>query len=238
MTMDDLKRQRIWFCWRYETRKGNQTKVPYSAYGTATGTSANFAHSWVAFDEAVKGAEEHSYDGVGFKVPEDCFFLDIDHKDITDPYVQMMLERFGSYAEYSVSGGGIHIYGRCDVTRIPTITDKKGKLKLDGAFYQKNPNNGTELYMGGITNRFAVYTGNVIRDEPLKDCTEALLVTLDKNMRRDRPESRSARILLTGTSKTRRTGCAGSWMKKLPDMCVRSSGYVYRDMVCHRLPTR
>ena len=185
MTMDDLKQRKIWFCWRYETRKGNKTKVPYSAHGTATGTSDNFAHSWVTYNETVKGAEEHGYDGVGFKIPEECFFLDIDHKDVDDPYVQMMLERFGSYAEYSVSGGGIHIYGLCDISRIPAHMDEKtGKLKLDGAFYQKNPHNDTELYMGGITNRFAVYTGNVIRDEPLKECTDALLITLDKNMRR------------------------------------------------------
>lgn len=40
------------------------------------------------------------------------------------------------------------------------------------------------MYCGGITNRFAVFTGNVIRDVPLKECTDALLVTLDKNMRR------------------------------------------------------
>lgn len=183
MTMDELKLRRIWIVWRFETRKGNETKVPYSAHGTPTGTNAEYAHSWVTYDEAVKAMREKGYDGVGFIIPDDCFFLDIDDKPPDDPYVQMMLERFGSYAEFSVSGNGIHIYGLCDIGRIPTYIDEKtGKRKLDKAYYQKNPHNETELYMGCITNRFAVYTGNVIRDEPLKDCTDALLVTLDKNI--------------------------------------------------------
>ncbi len=182
--MDTLKKQSLWFCWNYETRKGKRTKVPISAHGTPTGTSQPYAHTWVTYDEAEKAAREHGYSGVGFKIPDDCFFLDIDHMDQTDPYVQTLLERFNSYAERSVSGSGIHIYGRCDVHRVPTYIDKDEKLRLDRAFYQKNPHNNTELYMGGITNRFAAYTGDVIRDEPLKDCTDALLVTLDKNMRR------------------------------------------------------
>lgn len=184
MHMDELKAQKIWFCWNYETRNGKRTKVPVSAYGTSTGTNAPYAHTWVTYDEAVKAAKEHGDDGVGFKIPEGYFFLDIDHKDLLDPLVQTLLERFDSYTEYSVSGGGVHIYGKCDISRIPTYMDEKGKLRLDKAFYQKNPNNKTELYCGGITNRFAVFTDNVIRDVPLKECTDALLTTLDKNMRR------------------------------------------------------
>lgn len=184
MHMDELKAQKIWFCWNYETRNGKRTKVPVSAYGTSTGTNAPYAHTWVTYEEAVKAAKEHGDDGVGFKIPEGYFFLDIDHKDLLDPLVQTLLERFDSYTEYSVSGGGVHIYGKCDISRIPTYMDEKGKLRLDKAFYQKNPNNKTELYCGGITNRFAVFTGNVIRDVPLKECTDALLTTLDKNMRR------------------------------------------------------
>ena len=188
MHMDELKVQKIWFCWNYETRKDKKTKVPKSAYGTATGTSAEYAHSWVTYDEAAAAAKEHGYNGVGFKIPEGYFFLDIDHKDVSDPYVQLLLERFDSYTERSVSGGGIHIYGKCDSSRLPTYTDKDGKLRLDKAYYTKNPNNDTELYSGALTNRFAVYTGDVIRDVPLRDCTDALLLTLDKDMRRKQKE--------------------------------------------------
>lgn len=188
MHMDELKTQKIWFCWNYETRKGKKTKVPVSAYGTATGTNAAYEHTWVTYGEAAAAAQEHGNSGVGFKIPDGYFFLDIDHKDVTDPYVQLLLGRFDSYMERSVSGGGIHIYGKCDASRIPTYTDKDGKLRLDKAYYTKNPNNDTELYSGALTNRFAVYTGDVIRDVPLQDCTDALLVTLDKNMRRKQKE--------------------------------------------------
>lgn len=182
MHMDELKSQKVWLCWNYETRKGKRTKVPISASGTATGTNSEYAHTWVTYDEAIKAADKHGYNGVGFTIPQGYFFLDIDHKELTDPFVQLMLERFNSYAEYSVSGGGIHIYGKCDIDRVPTYLDKDGKLRLDKAFYMKNPHNSTELYCGGITNRFAVYTGNVIHNVPLKECTDALLVTLDKDM--------------------------------------------------------
>lgn len=184
MYIDELKSQKVWLCWNYETRKGKRTKVPISARGTVTGANSEYAHTWVTYDEAVKAAEERGYNGVGFKIPQGYFFLDIDHKELADPFVQLMLERFNSYSEYSVSGGGIHIYGKCNIDRLPTYLDKDGKSRLDKAFYMKNPHNSTELYCGGITNRFAVYTGNVIRNVPLKECTDALLVTLDKDMRR------------------------------------------------------
>lgn len=184
MHMDELKSQKVWPCWNYETRKGKRTKVPISASGTATGTNSEYAHTWVTYDEAIKAADKHGYNGVGFTIPQGYFFLDIDHKELTDPFVQLMLERFNSYAEYSVSGGGIHIYGKYDIDRVPTYLNKDGKLRLDKAFYMKNPHNSTELYCGGITNRFSVYTGNVIHNIPLKECTDALLVTLDKDMRR------------------------------------------------------
>lgn len=184
MHMDALMVQSIWFCWNYETRKGKKTKVPKSATGTATGTNAAYEHTWVTFDAAQKAAQERGYDGVGFRIPEDYFFLDIDHMNETDPFVRGILDRFDSYTERSVSGEGLHIYGRCDVSRIPTYTDKDGKMRLDKAYYTKNPKNNMELYSGALTNRFAVYTGNAIRDVPLKACTDALLETLDQNMRR------------------------------------------------------
>ncbi len=185
MHMDELKEKKIWFCWSFETRGGKRTKVPKSIYGTATGTNAEYAHTWASYDEAAAAVKKIGADGVGFKIPDGYFFLDVDHRDVSDPYVQLLLERFDSYAERSVSGGGIHIYGKCDVGRLPTYSDKDGKLRLDKAYYMKNPNNDTELYCGGITNRFAVFTGDVVRDAPLRDCTDALLVTLDKNMRRE-----------------------------------------------------
>ena len=53
-----------------------------------------------------------------------------------------------------------------------------------------------ELYIGGLTNPFASYTKNVIEDKPLRECTDAILTTLDKDMRRKpktKPYSETAR---------------------------------------------
>ena len=83
----------------------------------------------------------HGHTGVGFVIPEGCFFLDVDHRETDDPLVQKLLQRFGSYAERSFSGNGIHIYGHCDMSRLPV---RNGKL--DRCYYTKNPRNGLELY--------------------------------------------------------------------------------------------
>lgn len=177
--MKALEERKIWLDWNWSSRKGKRTKVPIAASGCTTGTSEEYRCTWVTKGEAEKAAADKGYSGIGFVLPEGFFFLDIDKREMDDPFVQMMLERFDSYAEISVSGSGIHIYGRCDMSRLPTYIDKSGKTRLNQEFYMKAPND-VELYFGGITNRFAVFTGNAIRDVPLCDCTEALLETLDK----------------------------------------------------------
>ena len=182
--MNELKEQKIWFLWQWKSSKnGKQTKVPISSKGTATGTSSEWSHTWVSYDEAANAKETQHAAGIGFKIPDGYFFLDADLYSLDDPFIKLILERFNSYTERSVSGGGLHIYGKCDISRLP-ITEEDGKLKLDRSYYTKNPNNNLELYIGNLTNRFAVYTEDVVVAEPLKNCTSAVLVTLDKNMRR------------------------------------------------------
>lgn len=193
--MQELKLQKIWMLWRWKIKEdGKRTKVPMSASGGPCGTDANWSSSWVIYDEAVKAKDRvPNAAGIGFKIPEGYYFIDIDDRELSDPLVQTMFSRHDSYAEYSVSGTGIHQYGKCDFTKIPTYIDKKGKLCLDRQYYQKNPNNKMELYIGGITNRFAVFTGNVIENKPLRECTAAILTTLDKDMRRKEKVKYSAK---------------------------------------------
>lgn len=183
--MKELKEMKIWFLWQWKSGKnGKPTKVPISANGTSTGTSMEWSHTWVTYNEAVSAVETQHAAGVGFKVPDGYFFLDADHYSLEDPFILLLLDRFNSYTERSVSGGGLHIYGKCDISKLPIIYDTDGKAKLDRTYYTKNPNNNLELYIGGLTNRFAVFTGDVVIEQPLKECTSAVLVTLDKNMRR------------------------------------------------------
>ena len=178
--MDTLKHMRQWICWNAQKKDGRTTKVPCAPGGGATGTNMKYAHTWVTFDEAMAAAQLHSHTGVGFVIPEGWFFLDVDHRDIADPLVQTLLNRFSTYAERSFSGDGFHIYGRCDLSRLPIVNGK-----LDNRYYTKNPQNGLELYIGGLTNRFAVFTGDAVQDGLIADCTDAILTTLEQDMRRD-----------------------------------------------------
>lgn len=182
----ELKERHIWLIWVWEFKEdGKKTKVPRSADNCgATGTDNKWSHSWVTYNEAIAAKEKFDAAGVGFVIPKGYFFLDIDHYALTDLFVQILLERFSSYAEHSVSGGGIHIYGKCDFEKLPTFKDKNGNRRLDKAYYMKNPKNHLELNIGGLTNRFAVFTSDVVLDESLKESTAAVLLTLERNMRK------------------------------------------------------
>lgn len=184
--MQELMDMKIWVLWEWRLEKGRRVKKPFAADGGPTGTDEKHKHTLVNYAEAVTAMEKFSdrAAGLGFVIPERYFFLDIDHRGKEDALVQIMLRRFDSYAEYSVSGNGVHIYGKCDLSQVPACRDNSGKLRLDRRFYMKNPHNGVELYIGGVTNRFAAFTGDTINDAPLRDCTQALLTTLDKDMRR------------------------------------------------------
>ena len=182
--MQELMDMKIWFLWRKELKGGRINKIPFSAKGGATGTNDKYKHTWVTYEEAAIAMKKQSAAGIGFVIPQGYFFLDIDDKPLIDPLVQTLLKRFNSYTERSVSGSGLHIYGKCDLNKLPAYKDKNGNLKLDKAYYMKNPNNHLELYVGGLTNRFAVFTGDAVVDEPLKESTNAVLLTLDKDMRK------------------------------------------------------
>ncbi len=111
-SMQELKQMRIWFHWRWEKDKNEKpTKNPFAANGGSTGTDDAHSNTWVTYDEAVAAADKFHAAGVGFKIPENYFFLDIDHRELSDPLVQTLLARFDSYSEHSVSGGR-HTYLR------------------------------------------------------------------------------------------------------------------------------
>jgi primase-polymerase (primpol)-like protein len=187
--MQELMNKKIWFCWNYKTKNGKNTKVPCSAKGDTTGTTKNHSCTWVTYEDALNAKEKEKFSGTGFVIPEGYFFLDIDNKEVHDPFVQNFLSRFNSYAEHSVSGTGIHIYGKCDISKLPASVDRTGKLRLDTKYYMKNSPLDLELYMGGVTNRFAAFTGNIIENKPLKECTTAVLTTLNREMLKNKPKS-------------------------------------------------
>ena len=185
MTIEELKQMKIWMLWKRKEAGGRIAKVPCNVQGKACGTSENYKKDWVTFADAQKALKKDTADGIGFKIPNGMFFLDIDHRDLQDPLVKDVLQTFESYSEYSVSGKGIHVYGVCDITQLPIYLDPRdNKRKLAREYYIHNADNGLELYIGDLTNRFAAFTGNTISELPLKDCTAAILDTLNKYMKR------------------------------------------------------
>ncbi len=168
--IEQLKQQKIWICWTVV----NGSKKPVSASGGPTSADAKkHGATYVTYEEACAARKSLGYPGVGFIIPEGYFFLDIDHRSSGDPLCQMLFERFDSYTEKSQSGEEFHIYGCCDPSRMP---------EDDSRFYKNNRKLGLELYIGGRTNRFACFTGDRINETDLKDCTQAVLVTLRHEM--------------------------------------------------------
>ena len=191
--MQELMKMEIWVLWRYAWVNGKKTKVPFAATGGPSGTDEKFRDTWVSYEEIRRAASSVKCDGIGFILPRGYFLLDIDHRNLDDPLMKTLLERFGNtYSEYSVSGQGVHVLGMEKPDLLPRRVDDKGKPRLSGEFYQKNPKDHIELYHGGFTGRFVTFTGNAINDVPLADCTEAVLTTLDRNMRRPVPASKAA----------------------------------------------
>ena len=181
--MKYIKEKRLWLLWQKKERNGKTAKVPFAANGIKSGTSEEHRPTWVTYPEAIEAAKRFKGAGVGFVIPQNLFFLDIDHLDQNDPVVKDILSRFNTYTERSVSGDGIHIYGLCDFSKIPTNSDGD-KVTLSKEYYSHHPTNGLELYIGQLTNRYAAFTGNAIKDVPVSDCTEAVLYVLNEYMRK------------------------------------------------------
>ena len=97
--MAPLKQLRIWCCWIWkQVENSKPSKKLISTTGGPSGTSANWSHTWVTYEEAVEAVETIHAAGVGFVIPEGYFFLDADHYSQEDPFIQMLRERFYSYA--------------------------------------------------------------------------------------------------------------------------------------------
>ena len=87
MTVDELKSKKLWFLWSAKPgRNGKVTKVPFAANGGATGTDDAHKGTWVSFDDAESARNQFQASGIGLKIPKGFFLLDIDHKDISDPF--------------------------------------------------------------------------------------------------------------------------------------------------------
>lgn len=174
ISLNYLKSKKIWVLFKLEyNKRGELTKVPYSYKNKKVGCTDDYKNDWCDFETIVKYKEKIGADGIGFVIIKGMFFIDIDHKNKDDPKVKYIMSLTNTYAEYSNSGKGIHIYGTCNFDKLP-IVFVNGKYQIDEKYYVKNSHNDIEIYVGGATSRFAVFTGKPINDVDLSDGTEAV----------------------------------------------------------------
>lgn len=126
---DELKALRQWVCWRNEERIDQHgaittTKVPINARSRSGAKASSTAPAtWSTFEKAVKSANERAHDGIGFVFTRDDPYVGIDldaNYDGAENAIDVV-EAFGSYAETSPSGTGIHIVGRA------TLPEERGR---------------------------------------------------------------------------------------------------------------
>src|SRR5215218_2875098 len=130
---EELRQRRQWVVWKLEERDGKPTKVPYIAGGSGKASSTD-SLTWRSFEEAVQALETGRYNGIGFVFSSGDPFAGVDLDDCRDPetgeleeWAAKIVEAFGSYAEVSQSGTGVHI-----IVKGKAPNKKRGKVEAYG----------------------------------------------------------------------------------------------------------
>lgn len=118
MIPTELKKYPNWVVWKFENRDGRKTKVPYNAT-TRQHAKTNDSSTWNAWAEVERLPEWA--DGIGFMFSESPFVgIDIDHcfdGGEKEKEALALVKHFGTYAEKSPSGEGLHMIGRAELIR-------------------------------------------------------------------------------------------------------------------------
>ena len=151
---------------------GKKKKVPYQTCGARAdpGNKAHLTDFTTAYETYRKGW----YDGIGLSVMDDMVAVDIDHCVVDgklNAFAQEIVDKLETYAEFSPSGTGVHIWGRA-----PNLLYDTAK------YYMKNSELGLEVYVGKHTTRFLTLTGEAINELDVNDCSQALQELLEERM--------------------------------------------------------
>jgi primase-polymerase (primpol)-like protein len=170
ISMENFRSMKIWLCWRSENKGNRKTKVPYGADGKPIGTDSKYENRWTDYSAALEAMTKYGFDGVGHIIPLGFGGIDEDDREDSDALTEEISRQFPTYVERSPSKRGRHRLFKCDISKIP-----QSNGKLDNRYYSKNPHNKLEIYIGGLTNRFFTFTGDIINDMPIADCTDAVI---------------------------------------------------------------
>lgn len=155
---DELRSYPQWTC-----RKG---KIPIDPH-TGGKAKVNDPFTWGTFEQACDAVSKGTGDGIGYMLAATCPFACIDlddtHGDETLLAVHKKIQKtFDSWTELSLSGNGVHIWIKGDVT---------GGIK-------QSQSHKVDLFSA---NHFVAVTGKVYHDVPIAE-RQALLTTLESEV--------------------------------------------------------
>ena len=139
----ELKQLKQWCCFKLQSRGDKLTKIPIDANTGGPGKS-NDENTWSDFQTAFDSVDRYQCDGIGFYFKPPYFGIDLDNveKEIQqyqneehdNNIVSEFIETIGSYAEYSISGNGIHIIAKGE---LPKGGRRKGNIEMydSGRFF-------------------------------------------------------------------------------------------------------
>ena len=124
----ELAERDQWVIWRYITRNGKTTKVPYRAKDNRKAATTR-PTDWASLGDALAAAERFDAGGIGFVfTPDDPYCgIDLDHcveGGSVHPEAQDLIKSVGGYAELSPSGTGVHLIVRAELNGHRNRTDK------------------------------------------------------------------------------------------------------------------
>lgn len=184
----ELQSMKKWIVWRYESRDGKKTKVPYQPNGSKA--LSNSPNTWHSFESVVNAARLRKFDGIGFMFSNDDDLIGVDvdkcYKDGEfNEVAREAIENLDSYTEFSPSGNGIHIIIK---GKLPSTITGTGK---------KSSKYGLEFYSH---SRFFTFTGNKESENQIEERTEELEELILKYFPKDEPRQHIVATESHGTS--------------------------------------
>lgn len=162
------------FCnWKYETRDGNLTKVPYNPH-TMNKASVNNLNTFTDFSFVINAL--NNFDGIGIRVDGKIIAIDLDHcieEGKICSWAEEIVSHFqDTYIEISPSGKGL---------RIILLAPDNYSYDKDKYYIKKN---NVEVYVAGATNRFVTLTRNAIQKTDVVGNIDGFQWLIDTYMKR------------------------------------------------------
>jgi len=121
----ELQEKKQWVCWRYQLRRGKQTKIPIDPKRNYYASSTN-RHTWTNFIAANYAIQNNKrwLDGIGFVFSTQDVYYGIDLDDCVsegrlNDLALDIVDQFNTYTEVSPSGTGIKLF--CKVNTVEQL---------------------------------------------------------------------------------------------------------------------